>query len=60
MSAHEIARIVLAGVVALGFFALIGLTLFVPIQSYELQIVDMLIGAMVASFTSVISFFFRG
>lgn len=60
MNSHEIARLILSAMVVLGFFALVGLTLFVPIQGYELQIVDMLIGALVASFTNVIAYYFRG
>ena len=60
MTTHELSRLILSAIIVLGFFALVGITLFVPIQGYELQIVDMLIGALVASFTNVVAYFFRG
>lgn len=60
MSTKSIARIVIATLVIGGLFGLIAATLFVPIVATEIQIVDMLVGAMVAAFAVVVGYFFRG
>ena len=59
MTVHEKTRLVLAIVVVIGFFTLIGLTIFVPIAGAEIEIVDMLIGALIAAFTIIVAYYFK-
>ena len=52
-------RYLIAFAVIAGVFALVGVGLFVPLVGAELQIVDMLIGALITAFSMIVAYFFR-
>ena len=58
MSNRDKARLILASVVVSGFFTLIGFAIFKPIEGPELQLVDVMVGALVAAFAGIVRHFF--
>ena len=54
------ARVALASLIVLGFFTMLGIVLFVPIEPSEIQVEDMLFGALVTAFAGVVAYFFTG
>ena len=59
MSKDDVAKLVLAGVVVIGFFTLIGFSLFLPLAGFQIQLDDMLIGAFVVVLKDVITHYFK-
>jgi hypothetical protein len=55
---NNIYQYILATLVVLGFFALLSILAFTDIPKENKDLVNMLLGAWIASFTSVISYFF--
>ena len=52
-------RLILILLVVLGLFSLFGLTLFFPIKDFQIEIVDTLIGALLAAFAGIMVHYFR-
>lgn len=48
----------IAGLVIIGFFALLGILIFVKVPESNMQILNIVIGALIGSFTSITSFYF--
>ena len=59
MNAHERGRLVIAALVTVGFFTLIGTSLFVEIKGAELQLVDTMVGVLATAFSLVVAFYVR-
>ena len=55
----NIAKIILATVVLIGFFGLVGYSLYAPLTGYQIQLDDMLIGALIVVFKDVIAHYFK-
>ena len=54
----EISQYVLAGMVALGFFVLIILLVKVEIPEANSDVLNLVVGALIGSFTTIVSYFF--
>ena len=59
MNHHEIARLIIAGMVMIGFFSLVSVTLFYPLDDVTVEVDDVGIGAMLTAFVMVVTYFFR-
>ena len=59
MNKEDIAKLALASVVLIGFFVLVGFSLYLPLAGFKIQLDDMLIGAMIVVFKDVISHYFK-
>ena len=59
MNAHEKGKIVIAALVTVGFFSLIGASLFVEIKGAELQLVDTMVGVLATAFSMVVGSYVR-
>ena len=54
----EISQYVLAGMVAVGFFVLIILLVKVEIPEANSDVLNLVVGALIGSFTTIVSYFF--
>ena len=59
MNHHEIARLIIAGMVMIGLFGLVSVTLFYPLDDVTVEVDDVGIGAMLTAFVMVVTYFFR-
>ncbi len=53
-----IARYVLGGIVTAGFFVLLYILIFVPIKVENQDILNITVGALIGSFSTVVGYFF--
>ena len=60
MTHHEIARLIIAATVVVGFFGLIAVTLFYPLDDVTVEVDDVGIGALLTAFVGVVGYYFRG
>ena len=60
MSHHEVARLIIAATVVVGFFGLIAVTLFYPLDDVTVEVDDVGIGALLTAFVGVVGYYFRG
>lgn len=54
----EIGLYVLASIIVLGFFTLLYIIIFVGVPEVNKEILNIVVGALIGSFTSVVGFFF--
>ena len=60
MTNPSTAQLVIAGLILAGVFGLVAALLFLPVPSREIQIVDVLIGALGTGVAVIIKHFFPG
>ena len=53
-------RLLISILVIVALFGVLGISLFVPIKGFEVDIVDMLVGALVTAFAGVVGYYFKG
>ena len=56
----NIIRLVLASVVIISLFSLVGLAVFFPVQGFQIEVLDAVLGALLAAFAAIVAYvFFR-
>jgi heme O synthase-like polyprenyltransferase len=55
---REIAMYILGGLIVIGFFSLLYLLIFTPIPINNIDIMNIVIGALIGSFTTVVGYFY--
>jgi drug/metabolite transporter (DMT)-like permease len=58
MKAKSIFQYVLGAMIALGFFVLIGLLLYKTVPEGNKDILNLVVGALIGSFTAIVGYFF--
>lgn len=58
MKPAQIAMYILAGLIVTGFFSILGLLIFVEIPDKNKDILLMIVGALIASFSALVSYYF--
>lgn len=58
MKAREVLTYILGGIITVGFFAIIGMLIFVDISHNNADMLNLSIGALLSAFATVVGYFY--
>jgi len=54
----QIPMFVLGGLIVIGFFVLLGLLIFIDVPQANSDLLNLVVGSLIASFTTIVGYFF--